>query len=251
MPSRSLLFVGILILAAVGPYLLSQDGPLFSAGNSEAGDEAPSLWQKLVGGSDESSAAADPSESKSTLPIVKMDDLPGRPVESQQLGGPAGISLPDALRFDITPAWIAQNWQRVTTRLADPMLQGVRVPLVTGVEPHDVAGSISYYFNPHNELERIKLVGYTGDYEPLASLLQHRFGMKQYAWVGSALYLGFIETNPVAVLWVEDSTIQTADRPNARYRVELELNAPRSGAILSEPTIARLRRLKTGRLLGS
>ena len=63
------------------------------------------------------------------------------------------------------------------------------MPLVTGTEPKTVAGSLTYYFNAENYVERVTLFGYTGDAEPLISLLQQQYGLRPYAAVGRGLLL--------------------------------------------------------------
>ncbi len=77
-------------------------------------------------------------------------------------GGPVR-DLRDVIRFDINPAWVMQNFGRVTTVLADVKLDGLRVPLVTGTAPTDLAGTITYYFDNQQTLRRINLQGLTGN----------------------------------------------------------------------------------------
>jgi hypothetical protein len=249
MPGRTLLFVGILVLAVAGPYLISQEGPLRTTPAADPSGAGASLWQNLKGPFSASSTPMPDSTGEKTLQVASLDGLPGRPVASQQLGGPAGISLADALRFEVTPSWVAQNWARVTTQLAEADYHGLRVPLVTGTEAHDLAGSLSYYFNAQNQCERITFFGYTGDFEPLAALLQSRFGMQQYASVGPGLFLSFVGPQPVGVLRIEDAAVQMVNQPRSRYRVVLELNLPRQGAMLSEEMMVKLQSLRDAKML--
>ena len=92
-------------------------------------------------------------------------------------------------------------------------------------------------------------MGYTGDFEPLVSLVQSTFGLQQYASVGPGLFLGYLGPNPVAVLRLENAMVQAADQPHTRYRLELELNVPKPGAKLSAEMMSKLQRLREGRLL--
>ncbi|HEX3654958.1 MAG TPA: DUF6690 family protein [Pirellulales bacterium] len=89
------------------------------------------------------------------------------PVEIQQ--------LPQALRFDITIGWILGHWSRVSTALAELDLQGYRVALVTGTTEGDLAGSLTYYFDKQQRLERITFSGSTGDPRPLVRVLAGQF----------------------------------------------------------------------------
>ena len=68
-------------------------------------------------------------------------------------------SLAEVLRFDVTVEWVMQRWPRVTTGLPQLQLQGYRVPLVTGTSLSDVAGSLTYYFNARQQVQRITLRG--------------------------------------------------------------------------------------------
>ena len=113
-----------------------------------------------------------PGKSDAPAVLKLPDPPPGRPVKHPQIGGPPGIALPDLLKFDITPAWLGQNWSRVTTCLTEPDWQGLRVPVVTGTEPSDLAGTVTYSFNMQQQLERIHLYGLTGDVEPIVAFVQ-------------------------------------------------------------------------------
>ncbi len=47
------------------------------------------------------------------------------------VGRPNVVDLREVLRFDVNPAWVMQNFQRVTTVLAETRLDGLRVPFVS------------------------------------------------------------------------------------------------------------------------
>lgn len=255
MPGRTTLFMGILVLAISLPYLLSEEGKQTLMGRLR-GEGAP-LFSSWIKDTPASSAdgttsppgngAPDASHQTQLVAANPAADLP--PIAIPPLGGPPGISLAEALRFDVTPEWIAQSWPRVTTRLPTTDFHGVRVPLVTGTELHDFAGSLSYYFNAQRRLERITLTGYTGDYESLVVLIQSRFGLAPYATVGTALFLGFQDSQPISLLRVEEAALQHADGAQVRYHIELELNLPRPGAKLSDLSLDRLRKLREAKLL--
>ena len=87
-------------------------------------------------------------------------------------------SLSEVLRFDITKDWVYQRWERKSTALADLDLFGVRVPLVTGTQVHDIAGSLTYFFGADGRVKRISFRGRTGDTTQLAMLLHQRFGLQ-------------------------------------------------------------------------
>ena len=71
-------------------------------------------------------------------------------------------TLEGVLRFDITPRWVMDNWPHVSTTRTDGELDGLRVPLITGTRPQDVAGSLTYYFDKQRVVQRIALDGSRG-----------------------------------------------------------------------------------------
>ena len=82
-------------------------------------------------------------------------------------------------RFDVSMQWVISTWPRVTTGLADLQVQGYRVPLVTGTRPTDVAGALTYYFNPQQQVQRILFHGSTGDPADLVNFLTQRYGFER------------------------------------------------------------------------
>jgi hypothetical protein len=75
--------------------------------------------------------------------------------------------LTDVFRFDITIDWILQQWPSVSMVNSDLELQGYRVPLVTGINDDDVAGSLTYYFAADRTLKKITFDGVTGNADRL------------------------------------------------------------------------------------
>ncbi|MBL8829900.1 MAG: hypothetical protein JNM18_23170 [Planctomycetaceae bacterium] len=94
-----------------------------------------------------------------------------------------------ALRFDVSLPWVLGTWPRVTTGLADPQLAGYRVPLVTGTRPADVAGALTYYFNKHQQVERILFHGSTGDPAELIAFLGQTYGFQRVTVSDPGLHL--------------------------------------------------------------
>jgi hypothetical protein len=255
MPGRTLLFVAIVISAAAAPFLLSSRQPAKPPANKVGDDERSTtftaFWKRLTGDSDPKDAVlAQPSiEAAQTLIAENRQLLTGQPLNMLQLAGTPGVSLADALRFDVTPAWVSSTWPRITAQRLETGWYGMRAPLVTGTEISDVVGSLTYYFNTQNYVERITLYGYTGDAEPLISLVQQQYGLRPYAAVGRGLFLSFNGTEAIGVLQVEDAPVQSSEQSRSRYRVRLELNLPRPGAKLSPELMDKLRKLHDAKLL--
>ncbi len=175
MLKRTLLCL-IPLLAAVGPLVLFH---------------APKWWSQLsafptaalAGTPAATSNPAPPTPSDPVFPAGQTDRLTGgegQPGSATPLAvdSPPTVGMAEAFRFDITPAWVLSRWPRVSAGLAELSLQGYRVPLVTGTAEDDLAGALTYYFNPRQQVQRITFHGTTGNSQRLIQLVvtQYRFG---------------------------------------------------------------------------
>lgn len=97
-------------------------------------------------------------------------ELPTEPAEA--------IDLADVFRFDVSPQNVGRTWNRVNNNLRDGGLRGYRVPLVTGSEPDDLAGSLTYYFDT-SRARRITFAGSTADPARLVEFLSRQFGFQR------------------------------------------------------------------------
>jgi hypothetical protein len=105
---------------------------------------------------------------------------------------PSGVQLhtiPQAFNYDVTPAWVLGNWSRVSTGLAEIDLQGYRVALVTGTREGDLAGSLTYYFDSRQRVQKIIFAGNTGDARPLVAWLTSRYQFQREVTSDPSLYL--------------------------------------------------------------
>jgi hypothetical protein len=97
------------------------------------------------------------------------------PAPGSRPGGSGFQDLAEILRFDVAPGWIMSRWPWVSAGLAQLDLQGYRVPVLTGASEDDLAGALTYYFNPQQQVQRITFRGTTGDPGKLIRLLADRF----------------------------------------------------------------------------
>jgi hypothetical protein len=204
---RNTLF-GTAVMAALGvPFALSDK------------DESSPADTKAILGSYESSAVPN-----ATAP----DSSTWRP-GAAPLEGPAVADLADVLRFDITPAWVIERWPRVmNARHAAGDLQAYRVPLVSGAKTIDVAGSLTYYFDEQQKLQRIQFQGQTGDTSTLVNFLsqQHKFERRTSGDPSQIVYDVRRDGRAVSQLIVRNSPLLDASLPQSRYRIELTLERP-------------------------
>lgn len=136
------------------------------------------------------------------------------------------IDMQAILRFDLTPAWITRQWPRVSTTVTDDSLRGLRVPLVTGTLPHDLAGSLTYYFDERNQMRRILFQGTTGDERHLIRLLTERFHLRPDPALGTGIYSARWGGQPWSVLQVQTAGVIQAEAIHSRTDVYFELNWP-------------------------
>ena len=208
-----LLGVPVLLAAAVGvPYLATQ------APNLDA------LWNN--------GPAQNYTNGAISPQLTETPQGPSNPVYSTTtpLEGIRDMPLPEIFRFDINKQWVYRHWARKSTALAELGLYGIRVPLVSGTQLHDLAGSLTYYFNSNGVVERISFNGNTGDTTRLVMLLANRYGLVRQTTpiAGEQLFqtrrgaqvFSELRTRPAPVLW--------ANSPHDNFTVELELQRPGS-----------------------
>lgn len=165
--------------------------------------------------------------------------LPSR-TDGAPLEGPAVADLAEVLRFDITPAWLTQRWPRVmNARHAAGTLQAYRVPLVTGAKPTDLAGSLTYYFDEEQKLQRIQFQGNTGDATTLVDFLsrQHKFERRSSGDPSQMVYDARRDGRATSQLIVRNSPLIDASVPQSRFRVELTLERPSEHRIFSDANL--------------
>ncbi len=166
----------------------------------------------------------------------KSDSVPAQEKDSKDetpaqllVEGPAVRDMAELFRFDISAGWIMQRWSRVSTGMAQLQLQGYRVPLVTGTAPSDLAGSLTYYFNPKQQLEKITFAGSTGDASRLVQLLTRRYGFARRLTNDSGIFLyeSVDERGKVqSVLKIRPTGILKKQDRHNRFQVDLMLNRP-------------------------
>lgn len=151
------------------------------------------------------------------------------------LCGPKCRDLTEIIRFDVAPGWVINNWGRVSTRLSELDLEGLRVSVVTGTSASDLVGSLTYYFDRRQSLQRITYRGNSGDPMQLVKLLSDNFHLRAEPWLGAGFYIA--HENPqkiLSALRIKHAPIIRSDNVNERYDVEFELNRPGSDRELSK-----------------
>ena len=256
------LFVGlVVVIAAVIPYLLSDDEWLAkierrfskSASAKKAAESPVKAKQQDAG------TAAEPDASLTELvdtqtttvgvfdasgnqflpdgvttlgtppamvPTTGIVPAPGMspkgPIETSSKTGPTAIPLEHLLSFNVTPEWIHSNWSHVTTSLSDVDLKGWRVPVALDA-PYDLVGSVTWYFDPQRRVQRIQLHGFSENASGLLGLATSRYGMRRLPSTDTELFTAQIAGQTVGALSCDFSPI-LKDDISRRCRLSMELN---------------------------
>lgn len=143
--------------------------------------------------------------------------------------GDAPASTAEVFRFDVTVDWVLRRWPRVSTGMADLQLHGYRVPLVTGTSPSDLAGSLTYYFNTKQQVQRITFRGATGEPTELVALLCGRFGLTRRVANAPGLFLyeaPGAKQGRGSTLRIEPAPVVKASDPYRRFEVDVSIERP-------------------------
>jgi hypothetical protein len=201
MLNRPMLFVGVLIAAVVVPYVLL-DKNLAQAARGQ--------WERIAG------------KSRLDLTVLPEHSTNARPSASTIATAPA-VSIEEAFRFDLHPQWVASRWPRVSTVLGEPKQLGMRVALVSGTRPDDVAGSLTYYFDEHHQLQRITFTGFTSDPRRLLTAVVTPNGLQSQPTTGVARYIAGDPEHPTSQVTVRHLPVLVAhpQRPQVEVAVDL------------------------------
>lgn len=156
---------------------------------------------------------ADPAAGPPALP------LEGSPIRD----------LGEVLRFDVTTGWVLRRWPRVSTGLAELPLQGYRVPLVTGTAETDLAGSLTYYFDAQQKVQRIGFQGTTGNARELVKLVSTRYKFTRRLTNDPGLFVYEVANpggRPLSELKIQSARVIKSSDARRRFDVKLVIERP-------------------------
>jgi hypothetical protein len=197
--SRPMLFVGVLVACVAVPYVLL---------DQQLAQSVRGQWNRVAGNTQ-----------------LKQEDSLTAPATVQAVAAPKApaISIEQVFRFDITPQWVAGHWPKASTVVGDPKQLGMRVALVTGTQPGDVAGSLTYFFDEHHQLQRITFAGLTGDPRRLLATVVTPNGLKSQPTTDAAHYISGDAQKPTSEVTVRHLPV-VGTNESAQVEVSVDLN---------------------------
>jgi hypothetical protein len=230
---RTVFFLALVALAASLPGLLSE--------HRESPAEAPP-----GGSTDAWSAPVNPS------PIVVTPIQPpsGTAAGPFQLASSPGDGPPivqhqppiynaftnpaEYLNFQIDSDWIRERWPRVSVTPGEDQLTGLRVALVSGPRPVDVHGSLTYYFDNQQSLQRITFRGWTGDPSELVDVLTRRYQFSREDSGAAGFYTASSWGREKGFLRIDYPRTFEQDAPTEQFIVLLEIVNPAGSLTVSQ-----------------
>jgi hypothetical protein len=200
-----MLFFGVLLAAVVVPYVLLDE---------HLAQTVRGGWNSVLGKA---------AEDRDDL-LDRFNPADYSPASGARSGAPI-VTIEQAFRFDLTPHWVSSHWPRVSTVLGEPEQLGMRVALVSGTRPDDVAGSLTYYFDQHHQLQRLTFEGQTRDPRRLLAAVVTPYGLKSQPTTDAAHYIAGNPQDPTSEVIVEHLPVLVDDRESARADVFVDLRA--------------------------
>lgn len=210
--SRPMLLVGVLVASVVIPYVLL---------DKNLSQTAKNQLSRLMGRS-EAYDGADPLANLK-LPWAEGETTAASPGPASAAAAQLPVTLEEAFRFDVTPQAVTSRWPRVSTVLGEPNQLGMRVAFASGTRPDDIAGSLTYYFDDHHQLQRITFYGLTGDEQRLLAYLVNTYRLKTAPTTGVAHYIAGPMDKPTSQVTVRHLPVVLADAAYARVEVAVDL----------------------------
>ena len=159
-----------------------------------------------------------------TLGTPSLNQIQQQP--NAAVGGGVVNDLREVLRFDIVPGWLPQRFARVSTVTSNVQMDALRVPLITGTQAKDIAGTLTYYFDASQALKRINLQGLTGDPTQLANLMVQFYQLTPEPSLGGKLYTTRWNNRITSVMQIAPAPVIYAGADHSKYIIFLELNQP-------------------------
>ncbi len=172
-------------------------------------------------------AKTDPRELLTPSARDALRDSANRPAGNPPEGQPVR-DFGEVFRFDIIPRWIVGRWGSVNRTLANSEFEAFRVPVVTGKAANDLTGSLTYYFDANDVVQRISFLGATYDDKRLVEFMTTKYQLKKEPALGPDLYGVRWSGKLRSALVIDFDPNSTPGQP-PKLLIRFELNRPRGG----------------------
>lgn len=213
---RRFYLIILLVLSFAVPYALLGD----SSGSIR--DRVKALFASRPGSGESIEGITDPEVGR--LLAMQEELSASGPSAEEFVALTPTISLQEALRFDLNPQWVLQRWPHVSTTRINGPLDGLRVPFMTGTNPYDIVGSLTYYFDAQQKIQRISLDGVMGDDRQLVGFVTQVYKLKPEPQAGVGIYSTRWNGARISALWVRRMPVVHPGNGGQQYEFALELN---------------------------
>ena len=201
--------------------------PAFQANNGLGGVATNPALGLNPSGNSAAFANSPPQTVQPGIPVLP----PG--VGPTQVFAPS-MSLSDIFRLGVDPSWVKARWNRISTSPESNGLHGFRVALVTGTNPWDLHGSLTYFFDKNQRAQRVTFRGWTSDTTQLVNLVTSKFKFKEQPTHWAGFYLVKSWGEPIGALLMQNPPVIFTDNPAQQVAVALEINGTNGKFTLSE-----------------
>lgn len=235
---RRFFWLGLIALAFSFPVFLKerneQSGGMDNASPGRASHASysthPSQSNPNIYHPASSSTTVDTANWPANSPIPNSSHLTqGQPPVYNTMVSPA-----EYLSFRVTPDWIRSRWERVSVAAGEDNLTGMRVALVSGPRPADVHGSLTWYFDAKQQLQRIALRGWTGEPSELVQFVTTEYGLTQRSSQAAGLYKKTSWGKLQAFLRLDYPPVINRESSNEQLMILMEINNPASSLDVSQ-----------------
>jgi hypothetical protein len=126
----------------------------------------------------------------------------------------------------MTPMALTQRFAPVTTLAGYSQFDVYRIGLVTGSQPTDLTGTVTYYFDANKSVQRIQFFGNTGDPSMVIGMMVQFYRLQPEAALGGQLFTTRWNNRVTSFLHVRPAAVVQAGYSSSNYQVFLELNQP-------------------------
>lgn len=225
-------------IPASGGYSAAAYGSPYTAFSNPAPATVPMTFGGVPSNPAIPAAALGTNAPGGAVPVAPNWAAAGVPAASSAMPGPSpsgNISdFREVLRFDIGPSFVTSRFAQVTTVAANRQFDAYRVPFVSGTRPTDIAGTLTYYFDANQTVQRIQMQGSMGDPAVLAQLMVAFYHLAPEKSLGGQFYATRWNGRVTSMMLVSPAPIIHAGATYGKYSVFLELNQPSHQYALSE-----------------